>query len=79
MFNIEWIILRLSVLFLLLGLTFEVEIIVLVLGFIVLHIRLGIITILNDYVHIKKIKSICLFSVKVLSIEVSKYVMEFIL
>nr|YP_010555052.1 succinate dehydrogenase hydrophobic subunit [Kappaphycus malesianus]UYR20473.1 succinate dehydrogenase hydrophobic subunit [Kappaphycus malesianus] len=79
MFITEWIILRFSVLFLLFGLCLEVEIIVLLLGFIVFHVRIGIITILHDYVHVKKVKLILLSLAKILSIEISKYILEFLL
>nr|YP_010947440.1 succinate dehydrogenase hydrophobic subunit [Mimica arnoldii]WGO62526.1 succinate dehydrogenase hydrophobic subunit [Mimica arnoldii] len=79
MFTIEWITLRLSVLFLLFGLTFEIEVIVLLLSFMIIHIKVGVITILYDYVHIKKVKLLFLSLVKVLSIEVSKCVVEFLL
>nr|YP_009040500.1 succinate dehydrogenase hydrophobic subunit [Kappaphycus striatus]AHG98599.1 succinate dehydrogenase hydrophobic subunit [Kappaphycus striatus] len=79
MFITEWIILRFSVLFLLLGLCLEVEIIILLLGFIVFHVKTGIITILHDYVHVKKVKLIFLSLAKISSIEISKYILEFLL
>nr|YP_009445915.1 succinate dehydrogenase hydrophobic subunit [Eucheuma denticulatum]ATX68857.1 succinate dehydrogenase hydrophobic subunit [Eucheuma denticulatum] len=79
MFTIEWIVLRLSVLFLLFGLIFEIEVIIVLLGFIIFHVRIGIITILYDYIHVRKIRLFFLSLVKILSIEMSKYIVEFLL
>nr|WCH57814.1 succinate dehydrogenase subunit 4 [Hypnea spinella] len=77
MFNIEWLIIRFSSLFTLCGIILDLEIIFFVIGFLLIHISLGICSILYDYVHIQKIKSFSFFLVKISSIEIAKNIMEF--
>nr|WCH57790.1 succinate dehydrogenase subunit 4 [Hypnea flava] len=77
MFNIEWLIIRLSSLFILSGIILDLEIIFFLMSFFFIHISLGVCSILYDYVHVKKVKSFSLFLVKISSIEVTKNIMEF--
>nr|YP_010484906.1 succinate:cytochrome c oxidoreductase subunit 4 [Hypnea cervicornis]UVW80600.1 succinate:cytochrome c oxidoreductase subunit 4 [Hypnea cervicornis]WCH57958.1 succinate dehydrogenase subunit 4 [Hypnea marchantiae] len=77
MFNLEWILIRFSSLFTLFGIIFDLEIVFFVIGFLFTHISLGICSILYDYIHIKKLKYLFIFLVKILSIEIAKNIMEF--
>nr|YP_010726702.1 succinate dehydrogenase subunit 4 [Cystoclonium purpureum f. stellatum]WDY85189.1 succinate dehydrogenase subunit 4 [Cystoclonium purpureum f. stellatum] len=75
-FNFEWLILRSTALFIIIGLFFDIEVILLIIGFLFVHINIGICMIIYDYVHVKKIKYIFLWLVCISSIEVSKYILE---
>nr|WCH57766.1 succinate dehydrogenase subunit 4 [Hypnea pseudomusciformis] len=76
MFNLEWLVIRFSSLFTLLGILLDLEIVFFVIGFLFMHIGLGISSIFYDYVHIKKLKCFSIFLVKVLSIGMTKNIME---
>nr|WCH57910.1 succinate dehydrogenase subunit 4 [Hypnea nidulans] len=77
MFNLEWIVIRFSSLFTLFGVIIDSEIVFFIIGFLLVHISLGVSSILHDYIHIKKIKYFFIFLVKVLSMEIVKNIMEF--
>nr|YP_010732366.1 succinate dehydrogenase subunit 4 [Hypnea brasiliensis]WCH58030.1 succinate dehydrogenase subunit 4 [Hypnea brasiliensis]WDY85162.1 succinate dehydrogenase subunit 4 [Hypnea brasiliensis] len=77
MFNIEWLIIRFSSIFTLCGIILDLEIVFFFIGFLLVHISLGICSILYDYVHLKKIKIFSIFLVKISSIEIAINIMDF--
>nr|WCH57838.1 succinate dehydrogenase subunit 4 [Hypnea edeniana] len=77
MLNIEWLIIRLSSLFTVCGIILDLEIVFFVMGFLLIHINLGVCSILYDYVHIKKIKNFLIVLVKIASLAAIKNIMEF--
>nr|YP_009511932.1 succinate dehydrogenase subunit 4 [Gracilariopsis mclachlanii]AXI97859.1 succinate dehydrogenase subunit 4 [Gracilariopsis mclachlanii] len=79
MFNVNWFLLRFITFFVLGGIIIDLEILMLLLGFLFFHISLGLITILNDYIHIKKIKIILLILIRISNIEISRYILELLL
>lgn len=79
MFNIQWLILRLVALFVFLGFLIDIEIILLVSGFLFLHINLGLRAIISDYIHVKKIKLISLILVRISLIEITRYILELLI
>nr|APC24907.1 succinate dehydrogenase subunit 4 [Gracilariopsis andersonii] len=79
MFDINWLLLRLVTFFILGGILIDLEILIFLAGFLFLHISLGLKTILNDYIHINKIKIILLVLVRISSIEISRYILELLL
>nr|WCH57982.1 succinate dehydrogenase subunit 4 [Calliblepharis sp.] len=76
MFNLDWLLLRFSVLFMFIGILFDIEIFFIIIGFLFIHINMGIISILYDYVHVIKIKYLILFLIKVSIIEILKNIIE---
>lgn len=79
MFNFQWIILRLSALIIFLGLLVDIEIVLLIFGFLFVHISLGLNTIVSDYIHIKKIKFISSTLIRVSLIEITRYILELVI
>lgn len=79
MFDFQWLILRLSALLVILGFIFDIEIIILILGFLFLHINLGLKSIIYDYLHTKKIKLILLILARISMIEISRYFLELLI
>nr|WCH57670.1 succinate dehydrogenase subunit 4 [Hypnea sp.] len=79
MYTIEWLILRFSVLFVLIGIIFDIEITFFFISFLFVHITMGVFAILCDYIHIKKLKYISIFLMKISAIEVSKNIIELFL
>nr|WCH57646.1 succinate dehydrogenase subunit 4 [Hypnea wynnei] len=77
MFYKEWLIIRFSSLLTLCGVVLDLELVFFVIGFLLIHISIGICAILYDYVHIKKIKCVLIFLVKISSIEITRSIMEF--
>lgn len=61
------------------GFLADIEAIFLICGFLALHLNLGLATITHDYVHLKKLKILLLYLVRVSLIEVSKYTLELFL
>nr|YP_009511831.1 succinate dehydrogenase subunit 4 [Gracilaria ferox]AXI97708.1 succinate dehydrogenase subunit 4 [Gracilaria ferox]UAD89659.1 succinate dehydrogenase subunit 4 [Gracilaria ferox] len=70
---------RLGGIFFFSGILVDVEITVLIIGFVLLHMNLGLKAILTDYLHIKKIKITLLFLIRISSIEISRYLVELLL
>nr|YP_010199601.1 succinate dehydrogenase subunit 4 [Gracilaria cearensis]UAD89459.1 succinate dehydrogenase subunit 4 [Gracilaria cearensis] len=70
---------RLGGVFFFSGILLDVEIIVLIIGLALLHMNLGLRTILTDYIHINKIKITLLFLIRTSSIEISRYLLELLL
>nr|YP_009774167.1 succinate:cytochrome c oxidoreductase subunit 4 [Caulacanthus okamurae]QIZ74784.1 succinate:cytochrome c oxidoreductase subunit 4 [Caulacanthus okamurae] len=79
MILLKWIIIRLIVLFMFLGLLIDNEIVITTLGFMFYHISFGLHTILEDYIHLSKIKLVLTFSARILFIELFKLILELVL
>nr|YP_010199826.1 succinate dehydrogenase subunit 4 [Gracilaria tikvahiae]UAD89834.1 succinate dehydrogenase subunit 4 [Gracilaria tikvahiae] len=79
MFDVTWLFVRLGGILFVSGILLDIEIIVLVSGLALLHMNLGLRTILTDYIHIEKIKITLLFLVRISSIEISRYLLELLL
>lgn len=79
MFKIYWLFLRLAGLFVFESILIDIEISILIFGFLSLHMNLGLQTILNDYIHIRKVKIFLLILVRISSIETNKYFLELLL
>lgn len=79
MFNFQWLVLRLVALLTFFGLLVDLEIIVLVSGFLLLHINMGLKTIIYDYIHIKKIKIISLSLSRIFIVEMARYILELLI
>nr|YP_010199526.1 succinate dehydrogenase subunit 4 [Gracilaria baiana]UAD89384.1 succinate dehydrogenase subunit 4 [Gracilaria baiana] len=79
MFDIAWLFTRLGGIFFFGGILLDVEIIILIIGLVLLHMNLGLRTILIDYIHINKIKITLLFLIRISSIEISRYLLELLL
>nr|YP_010199751.1 succinate dehydrogenase subunit 4 [Gracilaria isabellana]UAD89709.1 succinate dehydrogenase subunit 4 [Gracilaria isabellana] len=79
MFDITWLFVRFGGILFVSGILLDVEIIVLISGLTLLHMNLGLRTILTDYIHIEKIKLTLLFLVRISSIEISRYLLELLL
>nr|AHX02486.1 succinate:cytochrome c oxidoreductase subunit 4 [Riquetophycus sp. HSY-2014a] len=76
MFNFRWLILRLAALYVFIGILIDIEIILLMSGFLLLHINFGLQAIISDYIHIKKIKFISSILVRISLIEMTRYFLE---
>ena len=79
LYSLQWWILRLSGLFLIPSFLLDLEIAFLLIPFILLHAKLGLKTILVDYIHNKKNLLLCLVLIRVLSLETLVYSLELIL
>lgn len=79
MFNFPWFFLRFAALFALFAFLVDIEIGLGVLGFILLHVNLGLRTLLNDYIHIPKIKLITLSLMRVLIISLTVCILGLLL
>nr|YP_009504375.1 SdhD [Gracilaria chouae]AWX65733.1 SdhD [Gracilaria chouae] len=79
MFDIVWIFLRLGGILFFSGILLDVEIVVLISGLALLHMNLGLRTILTDYIHVEKVKITLLFLIRISSIEISRYLLELLL
>nr|YP_010164473.1 Sdh4 [Polyopes lancifolius]QRM91068.1 Sdh4 [Polyopes lancifolius] len=79
MFDLSWLLLRLAALFTLGAFLVDIEIFVLVTGFLLLHINLGLRTIIGDYIHVKKVKLCLIVLTRISSIELTRYVLELLI
>nr|AXI97808.1 succinate dehydrogenase subunit 4 [Gracilaria vermiculophylla]WDZ68100.1 succinate dehydrogenase subunit 4 [Gracilaria vermiculophylla] len=79
MFDITWIFIRLGGFFLLGGVVLDVELTMFIIGLVLLHMNFGLKTILNDYIHINKIKIALLLLIRLSSIEIGRYILELLL
>nr|YP_008963785.1 succinate:cytochrome c oxidoreductase subunit 4 [Grateloupia angusta]AGO19298.1 succinate:cytochrome c oxidoreductase subunit 4 [Grateloupia angusta] len=79
MFELSWLLLRLAALFTLEGFLIDIEVFVLIMGFLFCHVHLGLKTIISDYIHIKKVKLILVILIRILAIELTRYVLELLL
>lgn len=74
----EWVF-RLSALLIIPILLIDIEIYFLIQILIFLHINMGLVVIISDYIHIKKVKTIFLFSLRILAIEILRCSLELLL
>nr|YP_009490414.1 SdhD [Gracilaria tenuistipitata]ARU07645.1 SdhD [Gracilaria tenuistipitata]AWH62574.1 SdhD [Gracilaria tenuistipitata]AWH62599.1 SdhD [Gracilaria tenuistipitata var. liui]AXI97783.1 succinate dehydrogenase subunit 4 [Gracilaria tenuistipitata] len=79
MFDITWVLIRLAGFLFFFGLLLDIEIILLIVGLVLLHMNLGLNTILNDYIHFNKIKVFLTFLIRFSSIEIGRYILELLL
>nr|YP_009130758.1 SdhD [Agarophyton chilense]AKA27613.1 SdhD [Agarophyton chilense]ASP44541.1 succinate:cytochrome c oxidoreductase subunit D [Agarophyton chilense] len=79
MFDVTWVFIRLGGFFFFGGLMLDIEIAILIMGLVVLHMNFGLKTILNDYIHINKIKIFLVFLIRLSSIEIGRYILEILL
>nr|AYR06688.1 succinate:cytochrome c oxidoreductase subunit 4 [Rhodogorgon sp.] len=77
--NMQWWLLRLSVLILIPVFLIDLEIIFLFYSFVFLHISLGLRVIINDYVHNEKLKCLFLVLNKLCNLEFIKCILEFLI
>lgn len=79
MFNFQWMVLRLTALFIVLSLLIDIEIFLLISGFLIVHMNLGLRTIVSDYMHLKKFKFISSNLIRISLIEVTRYILELLI
>nr|YP_009295535.1 succinate:cytochrome c oxidoreductase subunit 4 [Mastocarpus papillatus]AOL58019.1 succinate:cytochrome c oxidoreductase subunit 4 [Mastocarpus papillatus] len=72
----HWLNLRVAALIVVAGTLFDVEIILLIFGFLVLHVSMGLKAIVYDYIHLKKVKLISLILIRISAIEIIRYALE---
>nr|WOA02297.1 succinate:cytochrome c oxidoreductase subunit 4 [Gloiopeltis furcata] len=75
----KWVVLRSSAFLLAFSLPLDFEAVVLVLSFMIVHIKLGLTQIVHDYVHVKKVEIVCSAMLKVSLVEMLRYFLEFLL
>nr|YP_009515565.1 succinate:cytochrome c oxidoreductase subunit 4 [Kumanoa mahlacensis]AVK39537.1 succinate:cytochrome c oxidoreductase subunit 4 [Kumanoa mahlacensis] len=78
-FKLSWWIIRLSGLLMLPGIFYDFEIIVLIYGIILVHLKLGLESIVNDYIHDKATCILYLLFLRLLSLEMLYLILDFLL
>lgn len=76
---ISWWLTRLTVLFLIPGIFYDTEILILIYTLILIHLKLGLETISADYIHNKFIYFSFLFLIRFLSLEMVYFFLDLIL
>ena len=79
MFNFQWLVLRLVILFVVISFFVDIEILLLISGFLIIHINIGLRTIVYDYIHIKKVKFISSNLIRISLIEIIRYILELLI
>lgn len=79
MFNFHWLTLRLAALITFFSILFDIEISFFILGFLFLHMSLGLQTVMTDYVHVKKMVLVSSLLIRVSSIEVLRCCLELLI
>ena len=79
LYSLNWWFLRFSVLFVIPSFLLDLEIFFLVQAFIFLHAKLGLKSIVIDYICNKKVMLLYLILIRLLSIGLMRYILEFIL
>jgi succinate dehydrogenase hydrophobic anchor subunit len=74
-----WWLIRLTALLLIPGVFYDLEILVIIYSLIIIHAKLGLETILNDYIHDKVICLCFLFLVRLSSLEIIYFLSDFLL
>nr|YP_009114055.1 succinate:cytochrome c oxidoreductase subunit 4 [Ahnfeltia plicata]AHB62118.1 succinate:cytochrome c oxidoreductase subunit 4 [Ahnfeltia plicata]UAT97999.1 succinate:cytochrome c oxidoreductase subunit 4 [Ahnfeltia plicata]UAT98025.1 succinate:cytochrome c oxidoreductase subunit 4 [Ahnfeltia plicata] len=77
--NLYWWTFRLSSLFIVPGFFVDFEMVLLIQTFLFLHVRSGLGTLIDDYVHNRKTKFVFLLALRILSVEMPRYVLELLL
>lgn len=75
----HWWLLRIPVILFLPSMFYDLEIIFLIFTFILLHLNLGLKSILNDYLHSKKTKVFLLSLIRVCNFEFTRCILEFLI
>lgn len=76
---LSWWLVRISVLLTIPSVFYDPEILILVQSLLFLHIKTGLETIVNDYVHERVIITFYLVSLRFLSLKLTYYALEFLL
>lgn len=76
MITFQWLIVRIVALFLSLTMLIDIEILIVMLSFLIIHIIIGLKAIIYDYIHFQKIKLTLLILLRVSAIEISRYILE---
>nr|YP_010027351.1 succinate:cytochrome c oxidoreductase subunit 4 [Sarcopeltis skottsbergii]QOS04472.1 succinate:cytochrome c oxidoreductase subunit 4 [Sarcopeltis skottsbergii] len=76
MFTLQWLVVRVVSLFVSLTILIDLEMLIVIFGFLIVHISIGLKTIIYDYIHFQKIKLILLILVRISAIEISRYTLE---
>lgn len=79
MLDFTWFNFRSTALVTLIGFLIDIEINLITLGFLLFHINSGLKTIFDDYIHIKKIKLLLFFLIRLFIIELTVRILEFLL
>ena len=79
LYNLNWWFIRFSALFTAPGFLLDLEIFFLIQAFVFFHARLGLKSIIIDYTHNKKIILLYLVLIRLLSIELMRCILEFII
>nr|AIY34306.1 succinate dehydrogenase membrane anchor subunit [Grateloupia taiwanensis] len=79
MFDLSWLLLRLAALFTLEGFIIDIEIFVFIIGFLFYHVHLGLKTIINDYIHIRKVKLALIILTRISTVELTRYALELLI
>nr|YP_010316746.1 succinate dehydrogenase subunit 4 [Batrachospermum sp.]UNB13399.1 succinate dehydrogenase subunit 4 [Batrachospermum sp.] len=74
-----WWLVRLTALLLVPGVFYDLEILVMICSLIIIHVKLGLEAILNDYVHDKVVCLCFLFLVRLSSLEIVYFFSDFLL
>lgn len=74
-----WWAVRFSAIFISPGIIFDFEIMFLLQSLVLLHAKIGLESIMNDYVHDTTVKLLYLFFLRILSLEILLYFIDFIL
>lgn len=75
----SWWLIRFIVLLLAFGIFYDIEIIIIIYTLILIHIKLGLETILTDYIHNKFIYYTFLFFLRFLSLEMAYFFIDLVL
>nr|YP_009441359.1 succinate dehydrogenase subunit 4 [Lympha mucosa]ATN23368.1 succinate dehydrogenase subunit 4 [Lympha mucosa] len=76
---LSWWLIRLTALLLIPGIFYDVEVLIIICSLIVIHLKLGLETILNDYIHDKIICLCFLLLIRLLSLEIIYFFSDFLL
>ena len=79
MYNYNWWLVRVSVLLLLPGFFYDIEIIILTISFLILHLRFGLQTIFTDYFHNKLAKASLFILIRLINFEFIRCFIELLI
>ena len=76
---ISWWLIRLIAILIAFGIFYDIEIMILIYTLILIHLKLGLETILSDYIHNKFTHYIFLFFLRLLSLEMAYFFLDLVL
>lgn len=76
---ISWWLIRLIAVLIAFGVFYDIEIIILICTLILIHLKLGLETILSDYTHNKFTRYVFLFFLRFLSLEMAYFFLDLVL